>query len=123
MPTNEEFIDEPIKPTPGTGIAAMAATGQPGVPSEFDWGGQRYHLAGIIGSWKTSGPCRHGGGEMYLRRHWYKLLVEPPLIMTIYCDRQARTRNPKSRWWLYSIEPARPDAPPPHNPDDPRSPR
>ena len=42
---------------------------------------------------------------MYLRRHWYKVLTDPPMIMTIYCDRQAKNRKkPKARWWVYTIE-------------------
>jgi len=44
---------------------------------------------------------------MYLRRHWYKVLTNPPMIMTIYCDRQAKNRKRhKARWWVYTIEPA-----------------
>ncbi len=42
---------------------------------------------------------------MYLRRHWYKVLTDPPAIMTICCDRQAKNRKrPKARWWVYTIE-------------------
>jgi len=42
---------------------------------------------------------------MYLRRHWYRILTEPPAVMTIYCDRQAKDRrHPKARWWVYTIE-------------------
>ena len=107
MTEGEEFIGEAILPVPGSGDAATASRGEPGVPHEFDWRGRRYRLAGIVRAWKTSGPCRHGSGEMYLRRHWYRVLTDPPAIMTLYCDRQSRLpRRPKARWWLYTIEPA-----------------
>jgi phosphoribosylglycinamide formyltransferase-1 len=101
------FVCEPIVPVPGSGDSAGASRGEPGLPHAFDWQGRRYRLAGVVRAWKTSGPCRHGSGEMYLRRHWYRVLTDPPAIMTLYCDRQARTPGrPKARWWLYTIEPA-----------------
>jgi hypothetical protein len=101
----EEFVCEAMTPVPGTGDAAGMARGEPGLPKRFTWRSQEYRIAGVIRAWKSSGPCRHGSQEMYLRRHWYKVLTDPPMIMTIYCDRQAKQRkHPKSRWWVYTIE-------------------
>jgi hypothetical protein len=41
---------------------------------------------------------------MYLRRHWFELLATPGERMTLYCERQARSRSkPKARWWLYKV--------------------
>ena len=103
----EEFICEALTPVAGTGDASDMARGEPGLANRFTWRGREYRIAGVIRQWKTSGPCRNGSGEMYLRRHWYQVLTDPPLIMTIYCDRQAQNRKrPKARWWVYTIAPA-----------------
>jgi len=100
-----EFICEELVPIAGTADAAMASRGEPGLPRRFLWRGVEYELVGVIETWKTQGPCRHGSGEMYLRRHWYKIEVRPHQIMTVYCDRQAKDRRrPKSRWWVYTLE-------------------
>ncbi|MFA6135462.1 MAG: DUF6504 family protein [Phycisphaerae bacterium] len=140
---HQEFIGEPLTPVPLTGDAVAMARGEPGLPGRFRWRDQTYRVAGVIGVWKTCGPCRNGGGEMYLRRHWYKILAEPvvqppeeaqepeklpkgarralpqrlqerqaaAILMTVYCDRQARNRkHPKDRWWVYTTEPVENDA-------------
>jgi hypothetical protein len=106
----EEFIDEPLTPAPMTADVAMMARGEPGVPGRFVWRGREYRLVGVVEKWRTHGPCRHGSGEIYLRRHWYRIEAcaqdEPsrPRIMTIYCDRQPKDRrHPKSRWWIFTI--------------------
>ena len=98
-----EFISEPIVPVRGTADATGMARGEPGLPARFTWRGQEYRVVALLRTWKSSGPCRHGSGEMYLRRHWYELRTDPPAVMTLYCDRQPRT-GPKSRWWLYSMQ-------------------
>jgi len=104
-PTAGEFICEELTPVAATGDAAMMSRGEPGLPRLFTWRDVPYEVVGVIQSWKTHGPCRHGNGEMYLRRHWYKVQVRPHLVMTVYCDRQAKDRRkPKSRWWVYSVE-------------------
>ncbi|HUT58324.1 MAG TPA: DUF6504 family protein [Phycisphaerae bacterium] len=101
----EQFVSEPITPVPGTADVRAMARGEPGLPGRFTWRGREYRVAEVIQSWKTSGPCRSGGGEVYLRRHWHKILTEPCQVMKVYCERQARSsRRPKARWWLYSIE-------------------
>ena len=83
------------------------ARGEPGLPKRFTWRDTQYQVASVIRQWKTSGRCRNGGSEMYLRRHWYKIITDPLMIMTVYCDRQAKNRKrPKARWWVYTIEPA-----------------
>lgn len=100
-----EFICEELIGEPGTGAPAMMSRGEPGLPNRFTWRGQQYEVVGVIEMWKTCGPCRNGGGEMYLRRHWYKIQVRPHLVMTVYCDRQAKNRRkPRSRWWVYTVQ-------------------
>ena len=101
----DEFICEALTPVAGTGTAADMAHGEPGLPRLFTWRGQEYRITGVIQKWKSTGPCRNGSRELYLRRHWYKILTDPPMIMTIYCDRQAKNpKRPKARWWVYTIE-------------------
>ena len=100
-----EFVCEELIPGPGTADVAMMSRGVPGLPCRFTWRGEQYEVVGVIETWKTQGPCRHGGGEMYLRRHWYRIQVRPKLILTVYCDRQAKNRRkPKSRWWVYTVQ-------------------
>ena len=102
--SDEEFVSEPILPEPGRGDAAAMARGEPGLPARFTWRGRAYRVLGLVRQWKTSGPCRHGSGEMYLRRHWYRVVTDPSAEMTVYCDRQAcDRRRPKARWWVYSV--------------------
>ncbi len=101
----EEFICEAMAPVCGTGDVAGMSRGEPGVPERFMWREKEYRIAGVISKWKSSGPCRSGAAEMYLRRHWYRVLTDPPMIMTIYCDRQPKNcKHPKARWWVYTIE-------------------
>ena len=102
---SEEFVSEQMIPVAGTGDAAAMSRGEPGLPQRFTWRRTQYRLAGLISKWKTSGQCHSGSSEMYLRRHWYKILTDPPMLMTIYCDRQTKTtRRPKACWWVYTVE-------------------
>ena len=99
----ERFISEAMTPVPSTGRASAAARGEPALPERFTWRGTEYRVAGVIEQWKTTGPCRSGSPEQYVRRHWYRVRTEPPAVMTVYCDRQARDRKrPRARWWVYS---------------------
>ncbi len=105
MAESPEFISEPILPVPGHTQAAGMARGEPGLPLRFTWRDVEYRVDRVLETWKTSGPCHHGSGEMYLRRHWYRVATDPPLVMTLYCERQARTaKRPKARWFLYTVE-------------------
>ena len=108
MPS-EEFICEPLKPQRGSFDPAAMSHGEPGLPASFTWRGQTYRIAGLIEKWKTSGPCHSAphSGEMYLRRHFYRVLTDPPAVFTIYCDRQAHNRKrPAARWFIFSYAPA-----------------
>ncbi len=109
MSYSEEFISEPIKPVEGTFDPGGMTRGEPGVPQRFVWRDTEYTLAAVLEAWKEDGPCRSGGGEMYLRKHWYKIQTEQGPRMTIYFERQARSKGQaKVRWWLYTIEREKP---------------
>ncbi|MBN2582590.1 MAG: cytoplasmic protein [Planctomycetes bacterium] len=103
-PEGEQFVSEEIQPAAGSFAAAAMARGQPGLPEQFSWRGTEYRVVELLRQWKTTGPCHSGSDELYVRRHWFHVRVEPAAEMTLYCDRQARnTRRPKARWWLYTI--------------------
>jgi hypothetical protein len=101
----EEFISEPIKPIEGTFDPAGMTRAEPGLPERFIWRGTEYVVTDVIEVWKESGPCKSGGSEQYLRKHWYKIGTNTGLGMTLYFERQARSKSQsKARWWLYTIE-------------------
>jgi len=102
---SKEFICEELTPDAETGDLSAMLRGEPGLPELFIWRGRKYRVTGVIRKWKSSGPCHGGGGEMYVRRHWYKINTDPPMTMTIYFDRQPKNRKrPKARWWVYTVE-------------------
>jgi hypothetical protein len=105
LPPNEEFVSEAMVPVAGTASTAGMARGEPGLPARFTWRGTQYRVVQVIQTWKTSGPCRYGADEIYLRRHWYKVLTDPHAVMTLYFERQTvHPGRPKARWWIYSIQ-------------------
>ncbi|MEX0775037.1 MAG: DUF6504 family protein [Phycisphaeraceae bacterium] len=112
-----QFISDAIEPVAATFDATAMARGEAGLPGEFAWRGRRYRVVEVEEAWVTSSP-EGGSGEMYLRRHWWRVrtirLDSPTMaagpIMTIYFERQARRGGgghaAKARWWLYTIEEA-----------------
>jgi len=101
MATSEEFVSESIEPLGGADTLRMAR-GEPGLPAEFGWRGDRFRVAGVAETWKESGRCTHST-ERYLRKHWYRLAMADGSTWTVYFDRQARSaRDRKRRWWLYT---------------------
>ena len=101
----EEFVSETIKPIEGTFDTAAMTRGEPGLPAKFIWRDKEYEIAKVLEVWKETGPCRNGSSEIYLRKHWYKIQTTDNMIMTLYFERQARSKNQnKARWWLYTIE-------------------
>jgi len=100
----EEFISEPIEPVAGTFDAAGMTRVEPGLPGRFVWRETEYAVADVIQAWKETGPCKSGAREQYLRKHWYKIKTDGGLEMTLYFERQARSKTQnKTRWWLYTI--------------------
>jgi hypothetical protein len=108
----DEFVGQVLKPIGHAFDAGAMATGAPGVPSRFSVNDRKYHLAKVLETWKESSPCRHSAGkstEMYLRKHWYRIVTTDGTEMSIYFERQTkRGASPKKRWWVYSMAPASP---------------
>ncbi len=100
----EQFISAAIQPVAGTMDAARMSTGEPGLPRQFRWGSQTIHIARVLKTWRETGPCHHGSGERYVRKHWFEVLTNSGETMKIYFQRQARSRSNRSRWWLFTID-------------------
>ena len=99
----EQFVSAAIEPVVETLDAARMSTGEPGLPRQFRWGSQIIGIARVLKTWRETGPCHHGSGERYVRKHWFEVLTDSGEIMKIYFERQPRSRNNKSRWWLFTI--------------------
>ena len=97
-----EFVSESITPWRGTSDAAAMARAEPGLPKGFDWRAQSYEIVETLDRWKQSGTDM---GEVYLRRHCYRLRMNDGTIWTVYCLRQApRSGSRKRRWFLLEID-------------------
>jgi hypothetical protein len=101
--SNKEFVCEPVKPVEGSFDASTMAAGEPGLPGRFVWRGVEYEVARVLEKWKTTGPCKHGSGEQYVRRHWYRVETVDGTRMELYFDRQVRTKQRAQRWWLAAV--------------------
>ena len=101
----EQFVSEPIKPLQGTFDPAGMTRGEPGLPHRFLWRDKEYTVADVLEAWKEDGPCKSGSSEMYLRKHWFRVATEQGTDMTLYFQRQPRSkRQSKARWWLYTVK-------------------
>lgn len=101
-----ELISEPITPTAGTSDTAAMGRGEPGLPAGFTWKNQQRQIAEVISAWKhSSREGARAGGDVYLRRHYYKLRMDDDTVWTVYFLRQApQSGNPGRRWFLYTVE-------------------
>lgn len=97
----EEFVGAAIKPEDGLFALNDMAAGEPGLPLAFTWDKQRYEVLEVLEKWKDHGDCRHGSGERYLRKHWYRVRTTGGLEMKLYFERQGR--GGKQRWWLQTV--------------------
>ena len=81
----EELISERLEPV----MAAVDA---------------EYTVAEVLEEWKETGPCHHGSGERYVRKHWFRLRMASGEEMKLYFERHARSaKQMKQRWWLYTV--------------------
>ena len=96
-PVCERFVSESIIPL---SLAPTAVTGEPCIPIRFRWRRTEYEIVRILDQWKTTGPCRNGSGEKYVRRHWYDIETADGSGMRIYFERNPRNAGSRKRWWL-----------------------
>lgn len=99
----EQFISAAIQPVVGTIEAVHMDAGQPGLPRQFRWNRKTIEIVRVIGAWRETGPCRHGSGEAYVRKHWFHVETASGETMKIYCERQPRFKS-RNRWWLFTID-------------------
>lgn len=101
-----EFVSESIVPRQGTFDTQAMGRGEPGLPRGFTWREMEYDVVEKLAQWKHS--TREGSraqGELYLRRHYYKLRMSDSTVWTVYFTRQpSASGSPKCRWFLYEIE-------------------
>ena len=101
----DRFISEAIRPVAGSQDTARMAVGEPGLPHAFVWRRQQFAVAEVLRSWRESGPCHHGSGERYIRKHWYEVRLTTGAVATLYFERQPRTKaQAKRRWWLFTMQ-------------------
>ena len=100
----ERFISERIEPDQDSIDTSGMTRGEPGLPQRFRWRDTDYSVAEVLETWKERG-AKHGEGEKYTRKHWYRLRTSDDTIMTIYFERQARSKGGiRTRWWVYTVE-------------------
>ena len=100
----EQFISEPIKPVFNTTDTKKMSLGSPGLPREFIWRQENIIIIETLHSWRSTGACRHGSGEQYARKHWFKVKTAKHGTMKIYFNRALPGRNKEMGWWLYTID-------------------
>ena len=100
----EKFISEQIIPVSNAIDVEGMSRGEPGFPFRFKWRETEYSVEEILEKWKGTAQCSHGSNEIYLRKHWFKIVTTTGENMKIYFERQPKSkRQVKSRWWLFSV--------------------
>jgi hypothetical protein len=99
----EKFISEAIEPKTDMLDISRVATGEPGIPLEFIWRDKIVRISAVRRTWKETGPCRHGSGERYVRKHWFEVVSDSGDIMKIYFVRQPKDNRKTARWWLFTV--------------------
>ena len=106
----EQFVSEPIKPITEVVAARSFEIGAPLLPAQFIWRGRILCAREILEQWKETSPCKHGSGELYVRKHWFRLRTEEGEELKIYFERQPRASRSSAknspRWWLFSLRAA-----------------
>ena len=101
----KEFIGEPLQQV--VFDTSTLASGEPGAPISFTWRGVTHLVTEVADRRKGVAPDRtHGSGEMYVEKHWFRVVTNSGYTLDIYFDR-ASSRNSKrfgSRWWVYAAE-------------------
>jgi hypothetical protein len=102
----EQLVSEPLEVVLLEGSAGSVIPGAPLLPGTFRWRGTEHVVGELIEAWKETGPCTHGSGERYVRKHWFRIRTTRGDEMKIYFERKPRTaREARKRWWLYTFTP------------------
>lgn len=96
------FVSEPIAPLRGTFDTAAIARGEPGLPEGFTWRGTERRIDEILEAGKLATP--EFSGELYVRRHEWKLRMDDGSVWDVYVTRNApkgaSRRARLTRWFL-----------------------
>ena len=110
----ESFVSEAINPDGGAFDSQAMARGEPGLPTAFRWRDRSYAITEVIQRWNhCSREGAHAQGDLYLRRHYFKLRMSDGTIWTVYFLRQPPRGRPRARaprWFLETL--AAPDRSP-----------
>ena len=101
---DQKFVSELIKPVIASADMQAMATGGPILPREFTWRGKTLGITAVLRTWHDTGPCTHGSGEAYVRKHWFEVETTTSQRAKLYFERKPRGRKLTDRWWLFSIE-------------------
>ena len=99
-----KFISAALQPVVGTIEPVRMSIGEPGLPRQFRWGAKSIRIVKVLRTWREAGSCHHGSGESYIRKHWFEVVTDSGTTMKIYFERQARGRQIKKRWRLFTID-------------------
>ena len=98
------FVGEIIRPAANADALTAAGPGGPLLPQRFSWRDRELRVGTVLRAWSETGPCRHGSGERYVRRHWFRVRTQAGSVLEIYFDRQPRRGRPATeRWCLYAV--------------------
>ncbi|TVR49348.1 MAG: cytoplasmic protein [Puniceicoccaceae bacterium] len=97
-----QFIGRPLTPLQGSFDVGGLARGEPGLPAAFRSGRDTLTIAKVIRRWRETGPCSHGSGERYTRKHWFEVETPDGRRARLYFERKARPGQSKVRWHCYS---------------------
>jgi len=99
----ERLISEALRPVFDQNGPAISQPGAPQLPTAFVWRGETWPLLEVIEQGRDVGPCTHGSGEQYVRKHWYLFQSRSGVRMRVYFERRPRGRAVQRRRWLYSL--------------------
>ena len=105
MAGEARFVSEPIEPRGGRRDAGAMARGEPGLPAAFSWRGTERRVAEILRRGRGTGTDM---GEVYVRRHTYRLRMDDGSAWEVYFLRQppaGRRAAKPARWYLLTVEP------------------
>jgi phosphoribosylglycinamide formyltransferase-1 len=115
-----QFVSRPLKALYEAGEGAPVVVGEPVFPKAFVLGPERFEGLTILEKGKAYGPCTHGSGERYLRRHTWRVRTGEGEVLELYFERSrpgvGRAAKRRPRWFLRSRHRAR------YGVDQPRSP-
>ena len=100
----EQFISEKLRPIRGTMDTARMVSGQPGLPKKFLWRGTTIKVEKVLRQWRETGLCRHGSGEVYLRKYWYEVQTACGKLMKLYFLKPSQGNSNETGWRLFSLK-------------------